>query len=420
MRFRLGTVLVASLQLAAAPLFGQTPVDAGKRLVEEGDFEAAIRVLDGAIKKLPADRSNSRQRAEAYLFLAYAYLGLSQEADARARFADALKEDPQLTLNPHDYPRRVIDLFEQVRLSQGLPPRRAQSAVSPQQSNLFFVAVKSGDFAAAKSLLKDLPALADERDAEFGATALHWAALKGHETVVALLLAQDADVNATNRDGETPLQVAQRANRTAIVRLLTQSGGSATSDGDIFTAVRAGDLAAVTRILDRDPARVRQSDRLFGATPLHWAALKGSDDVVTLLLVRGADANAMNAKGETPLLVAQRAKRTSVVRILQSAATSGGQSARSPASDDELIAAVRAGNVAAAQAALKRNPGAVSTPESQFGATPLHWAAVKGNPQMVTLLLSYGADRTAKNRAGETPLQVAERANKAEIVGLLR
>jgi len=36
----------------------------------------------------------------------------------------------------------------------------------------------------------------DTRDSEFGRTALHWAVLSGHDGVVKLLLAHDADMNA--------------------------------------------------------------------------------------------------------------------------------------------------------------------------------------------------------------------------------
>ncbi len=36
-------------------------------------------------------------------------------------------------------------------------------------------------------------------------------------------------------------------------------------------------------------------------TPLHWAAVLGLSEVVTLLMERGADATVMDAVGATPL-----------------------------------------------------------------------------------------------------------------------
>jgi len=85
-------------------------------------------------------------------------------------------------------------------------------------------AVKAGDLARVRALLGENPALLNVKDPQFGATLLHWAALRGHAAVAEYLVAQGADVNAKNGAGETPLQVAQRAGRSEVVRVLTKSG----------------------------------------------------------------------------------------------------------------------------------------------------------------------------------------------------
>ena len=74
--------------------------------------------------------------------------------------------------------------------------------------------------ATVNALLARNPGLAREKDPRFGATALHWAALRGHENVADLLIAQGADLKATNSAGETPLQVAERAGHLKVVGLL--------------------------------------------------------------------------------------------------------------------------------------------------------------------------------------------------------
>ena len=59
-------------------------------------------------------------------------------------------------------------------------------------------------------------------------TALHWAAVHGHEGVVALLLDRRATVNAKDKHGDTPLRLADWGNSTGRGRaaeLLRQAGG---------------------------------------------------------------------------------------------------------------------------------------------------------------------------------------------------
>jgi ankyrin repeat protein len=57
--------------------------------------------------------------------------------------------------------------------------------------------------------------------AAFGYTDTDW----GDTDIVELLLANKADVNAKDRNGWTPLQVAQKRNRWDLVKLLRQHGG---------------------------------------------------------------------------------------------------------------------------------------------------------------------------------------------------
>ena len=59
-----------------------------------------------------------------------------------------------------------------------------------------------------------------------GYTLLHAAARDGNPTVAQLLLGQGADVNALNKDGETPLDVAERMGHEDVARILRDAGGT--------------------------------------------------------------------------------------------------------------------------------------------------------------------------------------------------
>ena len=52
-------------------------------------------------------------------------------------------------------------------------------------------------------------------------TPLHWAANNGHETVVALLVRYNADVEIVDTDRETPLKLAIRKGKSKVVEVLS-------------------------------------------------------------------------------------------------------------------------------------------------------------------------------------------------------
>ncbi len=73
---------------------------------------------------------------------------------------------------------------------------------------------------------------------------------------------------------------------------------------------------------------------------------------------------------------------------------------------NNLWVAVSKGDSAAVQQHL-RNPSALTTQHPDFGVTPLSWAVLKGQKQIVTNLLESGAPVNALNRDGATALHCA-------------
>ena len=105
-----------------------------------------------------------------------------------------------------------------------------------------------------------------------GATALHWAALGGHDHIIRQLLDAKADVNAAEAgSGMTPLHGVARWNRITTAKLLLANG-----------------------------AKVDVRDR-FGRTPLFDAMVKDRFEMIDLLLGSGADLSTRNNEGQTPL-----------------------------------------------------------------------------------------------------------------------
>jgi hypothetical protein len=86
----------------------------GIKAVEDGDYDAAIFVLDAATRRLAADPKNP-DLPQAYLHLGIAYVGKGAEAAAKAKFREALKQVRDLALSADKYPPKVINVFEAAR-----------------------------------------------------------------------------------------------------------------------------------------------------------------------------------------------------------------------------------------------------------------------------------------------------------------
>ncbi|OIR02268.1 ankyrin repeat protein [mine drainage metagenome] len=69
-----------------------------------------------------------------------------------------------------------------------------------------------------------------------------------------------------------------------------------------------------------------------------------------------------------------------------------------------LLAAIEKGDKATVERLLGMNANVNFT---LYGTTPLHLAAEKGYPEIVRLLIAYGADFQKENAEGKTPLDVA-------------
>lgn len=85
---------------------------------------------------------------------------------------------------------------------------------------------------------------------------------------------------------------------------------------------------------------------------------------------------------------------------------------------EELLNAVKQGDVTAFEELLRRHPELVTIAD-EYDKTGLHWAAEKDNLEVARLLLDAGADIEAKTNWGDTPLKWAATLGSAKVADLL-
>ena len=129
-----------------------------------------------------------------------------------------------------------------------------------------------------------------------------------------------ADVNAPNDYGDTPLHRAAYHGLTEKVRLLLRNNADISrraqrGETPLLYATRPEGHPETALALLEDGADVDAADN-FGMTPLHGAAMIGDVDVARVLLDKGADVNRQTLAGYTALHIAASSGKTEFVQFL--------------------------------------------------------------------------------------------------------
>ena len=165
------------------------------------------------------------------------------------------------------------------------------------------------------------------------------------------------------------------------------------------------------------PERIHERSRRPSearATPLHYAAVCGIQDIIKFLIVeRSQDINARGFdRNETPLGVASREGHSEVARVLLE------RGADTETRDDEdyspLELASIYGHVEVVQVLLEH--GADVNAQDKDNYTPLHVASVNGRLEASRVLLELGADPNAKREENQTPLHRTEEEGVARVL----
>ncbi|RWS26315.1 histone-lysine N-methyltransferase EHMT2-like protein [Leptotrombidium deliense] len=247
-----------------------------------------------------------------------------------------------------------------------------QSTIRFTNKNFYDVA-KSGEADKVLSLLAqgfDPNYTFEENDNE---TPLHTAAASGHLMIVHLLIQSGASPNVLNKNMQTPLTLAVINKHSDVVNYLLKSGAAPdirTKDSmtALHLAALHGSEECVLSIIDTGKININLQDD-GGWTPLVWGTEHKHENIVRLLIAKGADPSILDDEENC---------------ALHWAAYSG----------DE--------NIAFMYLEMGANVNAVN----MHGDSALHIAARRDNYGCVVLLLSRGADLSLLNKNQETPAMV--------------
>ncbi|VDI07818.1 Hypothetical predicted protein, partial [Mytilus galloprovincialis] len=210
---------------------------------------------------------------------------------------------------------------------------------------------------------------------KYGWTPLHKAAYSGYVHRTKVLISKNAMVNAATNDMRTALHLATEAVHHEIIFVLINAHANVNAkNNENQTALHVTKDKQVAEMLIKNGADANSRDihvsmYYSGNTPLHQAAYNGQNDTMKYLIRIGANTSVQNNKNETPL---DLAKNLEVAEI------------------------------------IIRNGDDVNS----RGDSALHVAASKLDSNAVKCLISLGANVSARNNEGQTPLDILEETYK--------
>jgi len=195
------------------------------------------------------------------------------------------------------------------------------------------------------------------------------------------------DANVATERGKTALMIAAKYNKPDIVQSLLKKNADVNVTND------------------------------NGGTALMYAAIPNSPHIINLLLERGAIVNQKGANGWSALMVAAAKGHAEVVQILLD--HGAGVNTQDVYGWTPLMRSVWEQRSEVVRSLLSHDAIDLDRKDEQ-GATALHHAAARGNPETVKQLLKYGATSEAKDFGGMTPIDRALAMGHTVVVKLIQ
>jgi ankyrin repeat protein len=319
---------------------------------------------------------------------------------------------------------------------------------------LSYICSKSGLLVVVEAFMNrhDAAENIDRAEDKLGIFPLMWAADRGNIEAVKILIANNAKIDALDKNGDTALITVSRKNDIKIATLLIEAGANIEVKNKVNgnTALL---MAGLNRHKDmmifliENEANYNTINK-FGTSSIMFAIDNGHVDVVQLMIDKGADINHRSKYGKNPLLLAcnnenmlnlliengadLEAKNADGYTVFIECITNFKHSAiklllskgvdinpKNNGGHAALRLAIIKGRTKTMSLLLNRSCGA-GILDPLYGGKHLLSAVKTGNVQVVKTLIDAGADIHMKTDQGESMYDVAVSRGHPAVASFLR
>jgi ankyrin repeat protein len=307
-------------------------------------------------------------------------------------------------------------------------------------------AASRGDIATLKLYLDSKKIDVNKRAAGSSVSLLHHAVIHGHLETARFLLDRGANPNAENIQGQTPLMFLTASSdfSAEMADLLFGAGAqpsytAKTGQNALLTATSnsASSREAIDWLVSKGVNIHSPSSEVLIPPVFNAVAVKNLG-VLQAYLDNGTDLAARDNDGNSILMVAVASANRDQVRIILEAARRKGKdiinltnnvnqnamhslasSVDYPAKEKMSadVKQILADHIDIARQLI--DAGIDVNAIDSYNSTPLHYAAARGNKELVPLLLEKGARTSVYDFAGRTPFTSATGSNKNEVAAII-